>query len=98
MTLAPSSPSRMCNRHLSDGPFDLARTQTSNMNTATVGRNGLANAGRIVVSYAGVHQAYQLALAAQEMGELKAFYCSLYDAPKKWGGMIAGLVGHECVR
>ena len=53
------------------------------------------NAGRIVVSYAGVHQAYQLALAAQQMGELKAFYCSLYDAPKKWGGLIAGLAGHD---
>jgi glycosyltransferase involved in cell wall biosynthesis len=65
------------------------------MKTATMRGNGLANAGRIVVSYAGVHQAYQLALAAQEMGELKAFYCSLYDAPKKWGGLIAGLVGHD---
>ena len=48
---------------------------------------------RIVVSYAGVHQAYQLALAAQEMGELQAFYCALYDAPKCWGARFANFVG-----
>jgi hypothetical protein len=53
------------------------------------------SAGRIVVSYAGVHQAYQLALAAQQLGELKAFYCSLYDAPGKWGDLVAKIVGHD---
>src|SRR5580692_5469345 len=65
------------------------------MNTAKIGSSEPANVGRIVVSYAGVHQAYQLALAAQETGELKAFYCSLYDAPKKWGGLFADVVGHD---
>lgn len=50
---------------------------------------------RIVVSYAGVHQAYQLALAAQEMGELQAFYCALYDAPECWGARFANFVGKD---
>src|SRR5438046_2800064 len=49
--------------------------------------------GKITVSYFGVNQAYQLALAAQELGELEAFYCSLYDAPGKWGGRIGPLLG-----
>jgi hypothetical protein len=49
--------------------------------------------GRIVVSYAGVHTAYQIALAAQEMGELKVFCCSLYDAHGKWGARLGDFVG-----
>ncbi len=49
--------------------------------------------GRITVSYAGVHEAYQLALAAQEIGELKAFYCALYDDPGKWGARLSGFIG-----
>ena len=51
------------------------------------------SAGRIVVSYAGVHQAYQIAMAADEMGELKSFYCSLYDAPGKWGARLGDFIG-----
>jgi glycosyltransferase involved in cell wall biosynthesis len=51
--------------------------------------------GRITVSYFGVNQAYQLALAAQELGELNTFYCSLYDAPGKWGGTLGNFLGHE---
>lgn len=47
----------------------------------------------IVISYSGVHSAYQLALAAQEMGELQAFYCSPYDAPQCWGERVGGFVG-----
>jgi glycosyltransferase involved in cell wall biosynthesis len=47
----------------------------------------------IVVSYSGVHQTYQLALAAQEMDELKAFYCSLYDETGCWGARIGSFVG-----
>ena len=43
---------------------------------------------QIVVSYAGVHQAYKLALAAHEMNELQTFYCSIYDAPGFWGSSI----------
>ena len=53
----------------------------------------MTNRGGITVSYFGVNQAYQLALAAQELGELDAFYCSLYDAPGKWGGMLGILFG-----
>jgi hypothetical protein len=34
--------------------------------------------GKIIVAYNGVHQAYQLALAAEEIGELARFYCSVY--------------------
>ena len=45
--------------------------------------------GRIAVSYAGIHQAFQLALAVHEIAELKAFYCALYDDPAKWGGSFA---------
>lgn len=51
------------------------------------------NDGRIAVAYAGVHQAYQLALAAHEIGELKAFYCSLYDDLSKWGPRFANFIG-----
>jgi glycosyltransferase involved in cell wall biosynthesis len=51
------------------------------------------NDGRIAVAYAGVHQAYQLALAAHEIGELKWFYCSLYDDPSKWGPRFANFIG-----
>lgn len=49
----------------------------------------------ITVSYAGVHQAFQLALAAQEAGLLQGFFCSLHDAPGKWGGWLGGLLGRE---
>lgn len=49
----------------------------------------------VTVSYAGVHQAFQLALAAQEAGLLQHFLCSLHDAPEKWGGWLGGLLGHE---
>jgi len=48
---------------------------------------------QIVVSYAGVHQAYQLALAAHEMNKLQNFYCSIYDAPGFWGPRFADFVG-----
>jgi glycosyltransferase involved in cell wall biosynthesis len=42
-------------------------------------------ASAVSVSHSGVHQAYQLALAAQESGELDRFYCSVFVAPGKWG-------------
>lgn len=32
----------------------------------------------IIIAYADVHQAYQLALAAETMGRLRSFYCSLF--------------------
>jgi hypothetical protein len=41
---------------------------------------------RIVVAYSGVHQSYQILLAAEELVELDRFYCSIFDAPGKWGG------------
>ena len=42
----------------------------------------------IVLSYIGVHQIFQLALAAQEMGELQRLFCSFTDAPNSWGRFI----------
>ena len=53
--------------------------------------------GGVVVSYAGVHQTYQLALAADELGELQAFYCALYQHDSKWGSRFADLVGHGLI-
>ena len=51
-------------------------------------------AGRgVTVGYSGVHQAYQLALAAHEIGELDRFYCSVFDAPGKWGGWLSRVLG-----
>jgi glycosyltransferase involved in cell wall biosynthesis len=50
--------------------------------------------GRVAVAYAGVHHAYQHALAADELGELAAFYCALYQDPGKAGARFANYVGH----
>ena len=52
----------------------------------------------ITVSYSGVHQAYQLALAAQEAGLLDRFLCSFYDAPGKWGHRLSGMLGKEVLK
>jgi glycosyltransferase involved in cell wall biosynthesis len=41
--------------------------------------------GGVSVSHSGVHQAYQLALAAHEMASLDCFYCSLFVGDGKWG-------------
>src|SRR2546429_3876664 len=49
----------------------------------------------ITVAYNGVHDAYQLALAAQEIGALDFFYGSIFAAPGKWGGLAAQLIGAE---
>ncbi len=43
----------------------------------------------IVLGYIGVHQIYQLALAAQEQGLLQQLFCSFNDAPGSWGRVIA---------
>ena len=51
------------------------------------------DASGIVVAYCGHHQIYQLALAAHELGELNRFYCTLFDAPGKWGGLAARFFG-----
>lgn len=47
----------------------------------------------VTVAYSGVHQAFQLALAAQEEGLLEQFLCSLHARPGKWGGRLAAVVG-----
>jgi len=51
--------------------------------------------GGIAVAYSGVHQAYQLALAAEELGQLDNFFCSVFAAAGKWGGAIARLLGSD---
>ena len=43
------------------------------------------NSRSVIVAYGGVHQAFQIALAAEEAGLLETFYGSLFDAPGKWG-------------
>ena len=53
--------------------------------------------GGIAVAYNGVHQAYQLALAAHELGRLDSFYCSMFAAAGKWGGAFARLLGSEAL-
>jgi glycosyltransferase involved in cell wall biosynthesis len=51
----------------------------------------------VTVSYSGVHQAYQIALAAHEMSRLDQFYCSLFDAPGHWGRFFSRLVGEKAL-
>lgn len=56
------------------------------------------SAPTIDIGYCGVHQAFQCALAAHEAGWLKTFYCSVYDAPGKWGGVASRILGKEVLR
>src|SRR5439155_15393474 len=51
--------------------------------------------GGISVAHTGVHQAFQIALAANEAGLLDRFYCSVFDAPNKWGKSLRLLLGEE---
>lgn len=46
----------------------------------------------IALAYAGVHQIFQLALAAHEIGELNGLFCSIVDGPGKWGARLGRLV------
>ncbi len=46
----------------------------------------------VVLAYAGVHQIFQLALAAHEMGELDGLLCAIVDGPGKWGRRLGKLV------
>ena len=55
----------------------------------------MTNKGGISVGYVGVHSAYQVALAAAEMARLDRFYCSLLDAPGKWGGLLSLVLGSK---
>lgn len=46
----------------------------------------------IALAYSGVHQMFQLAVAAHEIGELDGFFASVMDGEGKWGrrlGMLA---------
>ena len=49
----------------------------------------------ITVAYSGVHQAFQIALAAAELNQLDFFYCSLFAAPGKLGGALARVLGPD---
>lgn len=39
----------------------------------------------VELAYIGVHEIFQMALAAHENGQLSGLQCSLFDAPGKWG-------------
>lgn len=45
----------------------------------------------IALAYSGVHQIFQLALAAHEIGELNGFFCSIVDGPGRWGRRLGKL-------
>ncbi|MBH8555305.1 glycosyltransferase family 4 protein [Nostocaceae cyanobacterium CENA357] len=49
----------------------------------------------ISIAYSSVHQVYQIALAAQELGELDNFFCSVIDAPGKWGALFSLMFGRD---
>src|SRR3954470_19885508 len=49
----------------------------------------------VTVSYSGVHQAYQIALAADEARMLDRFYCSIYNGPKFFGGSLGTIAGQK---
>jgi glycosyltransferase involved in cell wall biosynthesis len=55
------------------------------------------NNSSVIVAYSGVHQAFQIALAAHEAGVLDAFYGSIFDAPGKWGGQLGFLFGKNAL-
>ncbi len=45
----------------------------------------------IALAYCGVHEIFQLALAAHEIGEFDGLFCSMVDRPGKMGSWIARL-------
>jgi glycosyltransferase involved in cell wall biosynthesis len=47
------------------------------------------SSGGIELAYMGVHEIFQMAIAAEEMGELSGFQCSIFDAPGKWGRLFS---------
>ena len=53
------------------------------------------NNREVIVAYSGVHQAFQIALAAHEAGLLDTFYGSIFDAPGKWGERLRFIVGKD---
>lgn len=52
----------------------------------------------VALAYSGVHQIFQLALAAHEMGELDGLFCSLVDGPGKWGRRLGRWIPNGTVR
>lgn len=53
---------------------------------------------RIALAYAGVHQIFQLALAAHEISELEGLFCSIMDGEGKWGRRLGRLAPTGTVR
>jgi glycosyltransferase involved in cell wall biosynthesis len=49
----------------------------------------------IAVAYSGVHQAFQLGLAAEELGKLDQFYCSFFAGRGSWGRVLGRALGTE---
>lgn len=43
----------------------------------------------IELAYMGVHEIFQMAIAAEEMGCLAGLQCSIFDAPGKWGRIFS---------
>ena len=54
--------------------------------------------GSIVLGYIGVHQIFELALAAHEAGNLEALHCSLVDMPGKWGHWLGKCVSASSLK
>ena len=52
----------------------------------------------VALAYAGVHQIFQLALAAHELGELEGLFCSIMDGEGKWGRMLGRWVPQGTAR
>jgi glycosyltransferase involved in cell wall biosynthesis len=52
----------------------------------------------IALAYSGVHQMFQLALAAHELGELDGLFCSMVDGDGKWGGRLGSQAPASAVR
>ncbi|WP_395739485.1 glycosyltransferase family 4 protein [Prosthecobacter sp.] len=46
-------------------------------------------AGGIELAYMGVHEIFQMAIAAEEMDRLSGLQCSIFDAPGKWGRIFS---------
>ncbi len=49
------------------------------------------------MAYSGVHQVFQLALAAEQLGALDRFFCSAFDAPGKWGRWMSRALGRDAL-
>jgi glycosyltransferase involved in cell wall biosynthesis len=52
----------------------------------------------IALAYSGVHQMFQLALAAHELGELDGLFCSVVDGEGKWGRRLGRWVPAATMR